>query len=171
MARKPKRRVSVRIDMTPMVDIAFLLLIFYMSTTQFKPPEQKSVTLPMSTSQRDLPTKNFITITVTKEDSIYIDYIIRAKTWDAERGDSIELPVREYTEAIPSAVGSEIQRMRAKALAQGIRELYLVLKADRNASYGVVEKIMDSMQEENLTSFQVVTDLDPTLQRTGAGEG
>ena len=37
------RRNRVRIDMTPMVDVAFLLLIFFMSTTQFKPPEQVAV--------------------------------------------------------------------------------------------------------------------------------
>ena len=34
--------------MTPMVDVAFLLLIFYMSTTQFKPPEARAVELPQS---------------------------------------------------------------------------------------------------------------------------
>ncbi|MBI3872643.1 MAG: biopolymer transporter ExbD [candidate division Zixibacteria bacterium] len=167
MLKKSKRRVGVRIDMTPMVDIAFLLLIFYMATTQFKPPEQKQVTLPMSTSQRDLPTKNFITVTLTKQDSVYLDYIIRAKTFDPQSGDSIEIPVREYTEAAPDQVGGEIQRMRAKALRQGIRDIYLVLKADKDASYGAVEKIMDSMQKENLTSFQVVTDLDPSVSRAG----
>ena len=42
MAIKKKRRVAIRLDMTPMVDIAFLLLIFYMATTQFKPPEAKA---------------------------------------------------------------------------------------------------------------------------------
>ena len=41
--QEKKRRVGIRIDMTPMVDIAFLLLIFYMTTTQFKPPEAKAV--------------------------------------------------------------------------------------------------------------------------------
>jgi len=153
--------------MTPMVDIAFLLLIFYMATTQFKPPEQKSVILPTSTSQRDLPTKNFITITVTKEDSVYLDYIILARRFNPQVGDSIEIPVREYTESAPGNVGGEIQKMRTKALQQGIRELYLVVKADKDASFGVVEKIMSSMQEQNLTSFQVVTDLDRDLSRGG----
>ncbi|TET93799.1 MAG: biopolymer transporter ExbD, partial [Candidatus Zixiibacteriota bacterium] len=50
-----KRRVSIKIDMTPMVDIAFLLLIFYMATTQFKPPEAKAVELPSSHSMIELP--------------------------------------------------------------------------------------------------------------------
>ena len=37
--RRPKRRVGVRIDMTPMVDVAFLLLIFFMVTTVFRTPQ------------------------------------------------------------------------------------------------------------------------------------
>ena len=45
------KRISVAIDMTPMVDVAFLLLIFFMSTTQFKPPAEVDVTLPASTSE------------------------------------------------------------------------------------------------------------------------
>ena len=75
MAIKKKRRVAIRIDMTPMVDIAFLLLIFYMATTQFKPPEARAVELPTSHSQIELPDKDIINITVTKFDSIYVDYV------------------------------------------------------------------------------------------------
>jgi biopolymer transport protein ExbD len=43
MLKRPKRRIGIKIDMTPMVDIAFLLLIFYMATTTFKPPEKKLI--------------------------------------------------------------------------------------------------------------------------------
>ena len=46
MAIKKKRRIGVVLAMTPMVDITILLLIFYMTTTSFKPPEAKQVTLP-----------------------------------------------------------------------------------------------------------------------------
>jgi biopolymer transport protein ExbD len=44
--RHPKRRLAVRIDMTPMVDIAFLLLIFYMVTTVFALPQAMEINLP-----------------------------------------------------------------------------------------------------------------------------
>jgi len=169
MIRKGKRRIAVRIDMTPMVDIAFLLLIFYMTTTQFKPPEQKQVVLPTSTSQRQLPLKNFITITVTKQDSVFLDFIIKAKRFDPTIGDSIEVPVRDYLTSTPEMVGAEIQKMRLKAVVEKIGNLFLVLKADKDASYGVVEKIMNAMQEQNLTSFQVVTDLDRSLSRVAGG--
>jgi len=154
--------------MTPMVDIAFLLLIFYMVTTQFKPPSQKDVVLPVSSSQRDLPLKNFMTITVTNEDSVFVDYIINTKQFNPEIGDSIEVPTREYTQTTPSEVGDVIQQMRAKAARQRILDLFLVLKADKEASFGAIEKIMAAMQEKELTSFQVVTELDPSISRSGS---
>src|SRR5215471_18260790 len=62
---KKMRRIGVSIDMTPMVDVAFLLLIFFMCTTQFKPPEKDKITLPESNSEAKSPESNIITIAVT----------------------------------------------------------------------------------------------------------
>jgi biopolymer transport protein ExbD len=44
--KRAKRRIGIRIDMTPMVDIAFLLLIFYMVTTVFSAPQAMEISLP-----------------------------------------------------------------------------------------------------------------------------
>ena len=160
--RKGKRRVNIVLDMTPMVDIAFLLLIFYMATTQFKPPEQKEVSLPLSRSERELPKTNYITVTVTAEDSIFVDYIIKTKVEDPITGDSITVPVREYREADYYTVGSVINEMRVSAAKQGIRKLFIILKADRTANFGTVEKIMKNLQESKLSSFQIITDVERT---------
>src|SRR2546422_6464364 len=43
---KRKRRVGIRIDMTRMVDVAFLLLIFFMVTTVFRTPQALEINLP-----------------------------------------------------------------------------------------------------------------------------
>ena len=43
---KKKRRVGIRIDMTPLVDVAFLLLIFFMVTTVFRTPQALEINLP-----------------------------------------------------------------------------------------------------------------------------
>ena len=43
---RKKRRVGIRIDMTPMVDVAFLLLIFFMVTTVFRTPKALEINLP-----------------------------------------------------------------------------------------------------------------------------
>src|SRR5215831_5782758 len=62
---KKKRRIGISIDMTPMVDVAFLLLIFFMTTTQFKPPEKDKITLPDSNSEAKSPESDIITVAVT----------------------------------------------------------------------------------------------------------
>ncbi len=160
--KKGKRRVSIVLDMTPMVDIAFLLLIFYMATTQFKPPEQKDVALPVSRSERELPKTNYITVTVTALDSIFVDYIIKTKVWKEEIGDSITVPVREYQEADYYSVGPVINEMRVAARRQGVRNLFIILKADRDANFCTVEKILKNLQEAELSSFQVITDVEQT---------
>ena len=44
--RPKKKRIGIAIDMTPMVDIAFLLLIFFMVTTVFRTPQAMEINLP-----------------------------------------------------------------------------------------------------------------------------
>src|SRR5207249_7399375 len=62
---KKKRRIGISIDMTPMVDVAFLLLIFFMCTTQFKPPDKDKITLPESRSDTKSPESDIITVAVS----------------------------------------------------------------------------------------------------------
>ena len=67
--RRPKRRISIRIDMTPMVDIAFLLLIFYMVTTVFAMPQAMEINLPPAeqTEQVEVKESNLLSIRVDAE--------------------------------------------------------------------------------------------------------
>jgi biopolymer transport protein ExbD len=153
MKIKKKRRISITIDMTPMVDIAFLLLIFYMATTQFKPPEKKSVELPTSHSEVSLPDKDVISVTVTAQDSIFVDYIIK-KTVNID-GREISMPIRVYEEATTKTVGSVIIDARIRN-----PRAFLIIKADREASYGTMEGIMQTLQEQQLTRFQIITKLE-----------
>jgi biopolymer transport protein ExbD len=153
MKIKKKRRLNIRIDMTPMVDIAFLLLIFYMTTTQFKPPEKKTVELPTSHSEVSLPDKDVINVTVTAEDSIFVDYIVK-KMVNID-GRDISMPIRVYEEATTNTVGSIINGARIR-----IPRAFLVIKADKDASYGVMEGIMKTLQEQHLTRFQIITKLE-----------
>lgn len=67
--RRPKRRISILIDMTPMVDIAFLLLIFYMVSTVFSMPQAMEINLPPADQIEDVEVKesNLLTIRVDEE--------------------------------------------------------------------------------------------------------
>jgi len=50
--RKKKKRIGVRIDMTPMVDVAFLLLTFFMLTTTMNKPQTMEINLPPADAKR-----------------------------------------------------------------------------------------------------------------------
>ncbi len=163
MATKKKRRISIRIDMTPMVDIAFLLLIFYMATTQFKPPEARAVDLPESHSQIELPDKDIINITVTKYDSIYVDYVEK-RTIDIE-GVDVETKVRIVKTTDTYNVSGEINKARARNL-----RALIVIKADEKASFGVMQDVMRSMQENHLERFLIITDHEVEVGGAGGEE-
>jgi biopolymer transport protein ExbD len=74
---KGKKRIGIAIDMTPLVDVAFLLLIFFMTTTQFQPPEKEQITLPTSASEFKKPESHIITANVTREGRIRLEFVER----------------------------------------------------------------------------------------------
>src|SRR5689334_14806089 len=67
-------RSSPALDMTPMVDLAFLLVTFFMLTAQFRPEEVVAVDTPSSTSQLAIPTENLMTITVDSAGRVFWDF-------------------------------------------------------------------------------------------------
>lgn len=71
--RRPKRRISIRIDMTPMVDIAFLLLIFYMVSTVFAMPQAMEINLPPADEldQVEIRESNLLTVRVDSENRFW----------------------------------------------------------------------------------------------------
>ena len=65
----PKK--STFVDMTPFVDVAFLILTFFIMATKFKPPEPVEITTPNSVSTQELPESNATLITIDKEGKVY----------------------------------------------------------------------------------------------------
>jgi len=65
----PKK--STFVDMTPFVDVAFLILTFFIMATKFKPPEPVEVNTPKSVSTTELPESNAVLITIDKENKVY----------------------------------------------------------------------------------------------------
>jgi biopolymer transport protein ExbD len=155
MAAPKKRRIPVTVDMTPMVDIAFLLLIFFMSTTQFKKPEEVEVQIPTSHSAFKLPETGMIVITITKNSEIYmtmddaaLDYANQLS--EIKPGSRMAHGKLFNTADIPPI----IHQLQIKRLVNRV-----VLKADRATSYQTIESVMETLQKNDLNIVNLVTDL------------
>ena len=137
MPAKKLRRIGVKIDMTPMVDVAFLLLIFFMSTSQFDPPQKVPISIPDSHSNLKVPESDVMTLAVSKDNQIL--YQIGKKP-------------QEFTDiANLETVVTDARRKN--------RNLRVAIKADKDSDYGTMEDVMGIMQKTNTISFSLVTEL------------
>ena len=146
---KPKHRIGVAIDMTPMVDVAFLLLIFFMATTQFKPPEEVAVNLPWCNSELQVPMSNIIVVTVNREGRVYIG---------DESGRAGYVP--------PEELRATISQVRQSAPGR-----IVILKGDKDAKYGAVADVLDAFQRTNTLVFNLMTELEASPKQGASGGG
>ena len=138
-----RRRLGVRIDMTPMVDIAFLLLIFFMVTTVFRRPLAMEVNMPDPDAKVQVPESNVMTVYVDADDSLHARIgtgAITTLTWD---------------ELLASF------RDHAKANA----DLIVLVKIHRQARYSRMVDMMDTLQDAEMERFSLIpmTDADAAV--------
>src|SRR5688572_27835460 len=73
MAKIKIQRNQPSLDMTPMVDLAFLLVTFFMLTTKFAPDEAMIIDMPTSVSEIKLPDTDILTITISKDGIVFFN--------------------------------------------------------------------------------------------------
>jgi len=72
-------RKSTDFDMTPFVDIAFLILSFFMLVTKFKAPEPVEITTPNSVSTIKLPEDDAILVEIAPDGRIFFSMLAESK--------------------------------------------------------------------------------------------
>jgi biopolymer transport protein ExbD len=130
---RPKRRVGVRIDMTPMVDVAFLLLIFFMVTTVFRTPQALEINLPPDRNAKvDVNQEKVLTITVLPDDRSY---------WKHGHDPWARTEVAKLADVF-------------KTYKDDSKTIVLI-KIDREAKFNNMVKIIDDLDQANLTRFSL----------------
>ena len=106
MARAKIKRGSTSVDMTPMCDVAFLLLTFFILAAQFKAPEAIEVNPPNSVSNKVAPQKKFLLVTIGKDNKVFLsmDPSIQSDVLDElgkERNINFSAEVKKKFAAVP----------------------------------------------------------------------
>jgi biopolymer transport protein ExbD len=132
---RPKRRVGIRIDMTPMVDVAFLLLIFFMVTTVFRTPQALEINLPPDKDVKiEVAESKVLTIRVLPDDRAY---------W--KRGTD------PWSRTSVPGLGAVLTPFKSN------KDLVVLIKIDREAKFNNMVDIIDELDMANLTRFSLGT--------------
>jgi biopolymer transport protein ExbD len=131
---KKKRRLSIRIDMTPMVDVAFLLLTFFMLTTYFSKPQTMELNLPPDEKQQvEVAESNLMTLRVASDGVIF---------WNIGTDPAHRVEMKELRKFL-----EDKNKENPK--------LITLLKVDRDGKYSMMIKLMDEIAIAKVTRFSL----------------
>ncbi len=170
---KGKRRGRIINDLTPMVDIAFLLVIFFMTTTVFREPQAIEIALPPKGS---VPTAQSNVI------SIFIDSIgVTSKQLSDEVRsqislDSIEayLKIEERNNVERQTGGKELltqfdampegeaKDSLDKYIRRKVSKLVVLVDVHGRSRYQDMVRVMDQVQQAGIVRFSIVPHIEQT---------
>ena len=144
---RKRNRVGIRVDMTPMVDVAFLLLIFFMVTTVFRRPLAMEMNIP----EKDATVK-------IKESNVMMIYVLADGTmmYDVGKRGLQPLTWPELRETL--VLESDYNP-----------ELVILTKVDRDAKYEYMVDMLDTFSDAQMERFSIIpmTDADKEFVEGG----
>lgn len=127
------RREEISVDLTPLIDVVFLLLIFFMVTTTFRDESEIKVDLPQASNQPMERVGNPLEIVIDRDGRYYVDKNLVINT----QLDTLK---------------------RALRTAKGERENpAVIISADANAPHQSVVTAMDAARQVGLVRMSIAT--------------
>ncbi len=127
---RPASDASPSINLTPMLDAVFLILIFFLLTSIIAAKPVIKLDLPQSESSQALPIKNQVQVVIQKDGTIEID----------ERPVSL----------------NELEGMLQQKMG-GNTEEKLLISADKAAPFGQFIKVLDVVKRLNIDNLEILT--------------
>lgn len=130
--RPPARSMSQtgHFDMTPMIDMVFLLLIFFLLTSVFSQQQVLDLALPTAAQARPEEKTDVIRLAIQKEGRIFVE--------------EQEIPLAALTEVL-------LQKRK------GEEKTTVFLSADRTVTFQVLIQVLDQLQGAGLSDLSIVT--------------
>ncbi len=179
------KKASTHIDMTPMVDLAFLLLTFFILTTTLSKPRTMDITMPVKEDVKDedrtkVPASQTLSILLTENDKI-IWYIgvdnpeeppqTVIADFSASGPNSVHKMLLEKNKTVLDLVKlvddsvraglipnkpEEIKKHKAAVKAAEKKGLIVLIKPDEKAKYRNLVDILDEMLVTNVARYAIV---------------
>lgn len=131
MARVKPKRHGVVVDMTAMTDVAFLLLTFFILTTQFRKPDVETIKPPTSISEKLLEDGSIMTVNVTQDGRFYFNPVEN----NAERMTLLENMGRKYNMTFSEAEKVAFARTPSFGVPMSQIRSFLALPEEQRKAY------------------------------------
>jgi biopolymer transport protein ExbD len=149
--RMPLR--SLKIDMTPLVDLGFLLITFFIFTTTMSEPTVTNLYMPKDGDATNLGESNALTVLLSAENKVYC---YQGKWEDAIQNNSILLTSYNLQTGIGKTIREKQERMGTRR-----NELMFLIKPSEEASY---KNIIDALDEAAINSVTRYAIVEPDAQ-------
>ncbi len=158
-----KKKGSPRVDMTPMVDLGFLLITFFMLTTTLSKPQSMELNMPDKTDKSEQqPTKasHSLTVILGKDDQVF--YFVGTPK-DAKEGDLLQKT--DFSSAgIRKVILDKTKEIGGDE--KGIPMIVVVIKAMDDSKYKNMVDILDEMHITNSKRYAIVDLLPEEIELT-----
>jgi biopolymer transport protein ExbD len=147
--RQRTSKVSTKIDMTPMVDLAFLLITFFMLTTTFNKLPAMEVNMPDREQNMHMPISASRTLTfiLGKNNQVY---------WyqGDNKIESMQIAKVDFSNSLQ--VRKILVEQSTKILAKTNKDAIILIKSLDNAKYGNLINLLDELHITNQKIYAIV---------------
>jgi biopolymer transport protein ExbD len=144
-----KKTHAVKIDMTPMVDLGFLLITFFIFTTSLTQPTVTRLTMPQKHGTEEVYDKTLLTAILDKGRVIVYEGAF-TKALQANK-----VAVTDYN--LQSGLGRYIrQKQKDLQAVNMMEELLIAIKPLASASYQQVLTALDEMKINNVSRYGIM---------------
>jgi biopolymer transport protein ExbD len=142
------RKAQLRIDMTPLVDLGFLLIIFFIFTTTMGEPYKTELYMPKKGEGTVIGESDALTILLASNDSIYYYH---GKWEEASKTNAVQFT--NYN--VSTGIGNII-REKQKQLGPKRNELLLMIKPTETSSYSNLMNALDEVMINNVKKYAIM---------------